>query len=305
MNCKKCGTPFKPGEKFCSECGEKLEVMEPVVEQPEPVIKQNVVEPIVPVVPVVPEPVPEPVKPVEPVEPVKPVEPVTPAPTPVEPEAKPVKKGVNPILCVLLAIVAFVIGFFGFKFLNGEGIDILSSNTDVSFGGYTFTVPKSMKTSLGTTEDKSPYIEMSDSKYSVTFSIYESDSEFDSLKPKTTETNTYIAKRDYKGNSYYLFDRLSDQKKSSAIIGKFDKTKIVLAYITVGNGSTSPSTEDVENALKIIYSGIKDENAKTNTKIFNNIESEFFEKEEAIAGDVAEDVYSEIYVNISLDEINE
>ena len=91
MNCKKCGTPLLDNDKFCSECGEPREV---VVEEQEPVMKQEVVEEPVPTKEEVKEEVKEEMK---------------------KEEKK--EKKVNPIVAIIIALVAFAIGYFGYKYL--------------------------------------------------------------------------------------------------------------------------------------------------------------------------------------------
>ena len=220
MNCKSCGNPLTVEDKFCKKCGTPVAqvAVQPAVAQvaPAPVAPAPAVAPapVAPVASVQPAPAPAvaQVGPAPVVQQAPAVRPVAPAPVaqpamrPVGPAPAPMpgvyqappKKGANPIVMVLLALVAFGIGFFGYKLLSGGSSVVAKETSTVTYQGYTFDVPVDMQAHY-TTDG----LDLSNGKLNVVIGI--NAGKYENVQ-SVSSSLTYEGEKTYNGSKYKLYN---------------------------------------------------------------------------------------------------
>ena len=324
MNCK-CGNPLTPEDKFCKKCGT------PVVKQAAPAPAQTPVQaqaarpaqartvaPAAQARPAVQQVVPTQApaqaqaRPVaqapamgqqmaQPMMTQPGMAPMGPAPMPYQ---QPPKKGTNPILMIVLALVAFAVGYFGYKLLSGGGSIVAAETASINIGGYAFDVPVDMKAEYDTTT-----VTLSNGKLNLVVGVLAGDYN----KVSTNISGfTYEGEKTYNGTKYKLFSVKDGVHNAKAFYYSLASNRTGAVVVTVGSDETKvPSSKEMEAALKIATSAKASSyrSAKVGGMNEETIESAFKviteETEEASTGDIMEDIYEDTYVNITLDEINE
>ena len=331
MNCKSCGNPLTAEDVFCKKCGTPVAqaAAQPVAPAPvaqpaaqpvaQPVVQpvaQPVVQPVAPaaqpaVRPVAPAPVAQsavqPAAPaaqpaMRPVAPAPVAQPVAPAPMPGAYQA-PAKKGANPIVMVVLALVAFAVGYFGYKLLSGGGGVVAKETSTVSYQGYTFEVPVDMQAHY-TTDG----LDLSNGKLNVVIGI--NTGKYEDVR-SVSSALTYEGEKTYNGSKYKLYSVKEGIHNGKLFAYALSSNKYGVVLVTVGNEETKiPTSGELDAGLKIAFSAKAGSYNSAQIGGFGEektgeIIKSFGGEEETSAGDVYGDVYVDEYVNITLDEINE
>lgn len=310
MNCKSCGNPLTAEDKFCKKCGTPVAQAAPAMPQ-QPVAQpavQPAVQPVQPAVQPMAQPGVAPVAPAPVAQPgVQPmaqpaIRPVGPAPMPGAYQAPP-KKGSNPIVMVVLALVAFAIGYFGYKLLSGGSGVVAKETSTVTYGGYTFEVPVDMQAHY-----TSDGLDLSNGKLNVVIGI--NTGNYENVQ-SVSSALTYEGEKTYSGKKYKLYSVKEGIHNGKLFAYALSSNKYGVVLVTVGSEETKiPTSGELEAGLKIAFSakagsynsaqigGFGEDKTGEIIKSFNG-------EEETTAGDIYGDVYVDEYVNITLDEINE
>lgn len=317
MNCKSCGNPLTVEDKFCKKCGTPVAqvAVQPAVAQ----VAQPAMHPAGPaqVTPVQPAPAVAQVGPAPVAQQAPAVRPVAPAPVaqpamrPVGPAPAPMpgvyqappKKGANPIVMVLLALVAFGIGFFGYKLLSGGSSVVAKETSTVTYQGYTFDVPVDMQAHYTTSG-----LDLSNGKLNVYIAI--NTGNYDTVQ-SVSSSLTYEGEKTYNGSKYKLYNVKEGIHNGKAFVYALSSNKYGIVLVSVGNDETKiPTSGELEAGLKIAFSAKASSYNSAQVAGFDEdkmgeIFNSFNGEEETKAGDIYGDVYVDEYVNITLDEINE
>ncbi len=313
MNCKSCGNPLTGEDKFCKKCGTPVAVANQPAAQP---VQQAQPAPMA-------QPVAQPARPVvQPAVQAQPmgqpmaqpmgapmgqpaIRPVGPTPMPGAYQAPPQKKGANPILMVVLALVAFAVGYFGYKLLSGGGSVVAAETTSITVGGYTFQAPIDMVPRYS-----GGGVTLSNDKINVAIQV--NSGKYEDVQAASSSV-TFEGEKTYNGTKYKLYSAKSGSHNGKLFAYALSSNKYGVVAVTVGNDETQvPSSKHLEAALKIATSAKAASSRSAQIGGFDQDEMDEImgsfkakDEEETSTGDIGEDVYEDIYVNITLDEINE
>ena len=228
-----------------------------------------------------------------------------------EVEPKKEKKG-NPLLIILVLIILGVGGYFGYKYLiKGEKVE--PTNT-VSYEGYEFKVPKSLKTRI----NSNSLVAYDDTTLLSFLFINGSYDDFSSalvLENFNSLGNTakYMGEKEKNGNKYHLYQVNVSGKETYIGYAKNGVTKIICFGVEPRTGSALPSDDYLNKAVDITMSATYNGTSNMESNVVDEDSSvlqasQALVGEEKSTGDISddiEDVYEETYVNITLEEINE
>ena len=222
------------------------------------------------------------------------------------------KKG-NPLLIILVLIILGVGGYFGYKYLiKGEKVE--PTNT-VSYEGYEFKVPKSLKTRI----NSNSLVAYDDTTLLSFLFINGSYDDFSSalvLENFNSLGNTakYMGEKEKNGNKYHLYQVNVSGKETYIGYAKNGVTKIICFGVEPRTGSTLPSDDYLNKAVDITMSATYNGTSNMESNVVDE-DSSVLQASQALVGeekstgdingDIPEDVYEETYVNITLEEINE
>ncbi len=222
------------------------------------------------------------------------------------------KKG-NPLLIILILIILGVGGYFGYKYLiKGEKVE--PTNT-VSYEGYEFKVPKSLKTRI----NSNSLVAYDDTTLLSFLFINGSYDDFSSalvLENFNSLGNTakYMGEKEKNGNKYHLYQVNVSGKETYIGYAKSGVTKIICFGVEPRTGSALPGDDYLNKAIDITMSATYNGTSNMESNVVDEDssvlqDSQALVGEEKSAGDIngdtPEDVYEETYVNITLEEINE
>ena len=256
MNCKNCGSPLNEGEKFCNKCGT-------------PTVEEKVITPTVDPKTLVVKPMGEPTN-----EFAKLAKPEDHKPV--------VVRNTNPILLIVVFLIAVAIGYFGYNFLSSK------DNNFVSLNGYHFDIPNGLKIDY---QKDTLYLDNDDLKFSINIL----DGDYTKIKADSFDDYKYQGEKEFESKKYHLFTK----DDSKIVIMSIDDNKLVLMGI-------STKEDNIDKVLKIVVSAKKNESNKTldNDKLILDMKS-IINVEEENTGDIEDAIYEDTYVEITLEEINE
>jgi len=329
MNCKTCGNPLTVEDKFCKKCGtavmkvgeevantvnntvNQAPVVMPSVE-PKPVVNPTPVAPASPTItPVAPIPAaapsPTPVAPA-PVAPVQPTQPNMVNPAPMSPP----KAKTNPILLIIIALLAVAAGYFGYKalFANDDGGSIIASGTNkINYDGYSFEIPKDYSTKI-TSEGLEMDNDVNHFELLIETGIF-STYDFKALNGNHDGLIfTDKGEKAYGATKYRLYELTFQEQRVKAYFIVFDMGGTRVGMGIVGSNVdpySLPSLSKVDDFMKIVTTGkytgsnsMEDETFSM-SKVMDAIGKS---SEEANTGDYVGE-YTDTYVNIMTEEINE
>ena len=220
------------------------------------------------------------------------------------------KKKINPIVIILILLVLGVGGYFGYKYLIKNGGS--GPTKSVTYDGYEFKVPEALKTKINS---NSLVAYDDDVILSFTF-INGSYSDFSSALTLENfnslgNTASYMGEKEKNGNKYHLYKVEVAGKNTYIGYTASGVMKIICFGVEPRTGSTLPKDDYLNKAIDTamsatfngqsnIESNVVDEESSVTTA------SKAVLGEEQSTGDISdEDVYEDIYVNITLEEINE
>ena len=219
------------------------------------------------------------------------------------------KKG-NPILIILLLIILGVGGYFGYKYFikNGGG----EATKSVTYEGYEFKVPESLKTKI----NSNSLVAYDDTTLLSFLFINGSYSDFSSslvLENFNSLGNSakYLGEKEKNGNKYHLYQVNVSGKETYIGYTASGVTKIVCFGVEPRTGNTLPNesylNKAIDTAMSATYNGQSNMEANDVDEDSSVLQaSQALIGEEKSAGDINdEDIYEDIYVNITLEEINE
>ena len=222
------------------------------------------------------------------------------------------KKG-NPLLIILILIILGVGGYFGYKYLiKGEKVE--PTNT-VSYEGYEFKVPKSLKTRI----NSNSLVAYDDTTLLSFLFINGSYDDFSSalvLENFNSLGNTakYMGEKEKNGNKYHLYQVNVSGKETYIGYAKSGVTKIICFGVEPRTGNSLPNEDYLNKAIDITMSATYNGTSNMESNVVDE-DSSVLQASQALVGeekstgdingDTPEDVYEETYVNITLEEINE
>ena len=222
------------------------------------------------------------------------------------------KKG-NPLLIILILIILGVGGYFGYKYLiKGEKVE--PTNT-VSYEGYEFKVPKSLKTRI----NSNSLVAYDDTTLLSFLFINGSYDDFSSalvLENFNSLGNTakYMGEKEKNGNKYHLYQVNVSGKETYIGYAKSGVTKIICFGVEPRTGNSLPNEDYLNKAVDITMSATYNGTSNMESNVVDE-DSSVLQASQALVGeekstgdingDTPEDVYEETYVNITLEEINE
>ena len=219
------------------------------------------------------------------------------------------KKG-NPILIIIILIILGVGGYFAYKYLIKDAGKVPTK--DVSFSGYQFKVPEAYKTKVNA-NTLVAYDDNIKASINLINGSYSDISTAVVLENFTAagSTASYMGEKEKNGNKYHLFKVEVDSKKAYIGYTASGVTKIVCFSIETKTGTTYPSDDDLNKTVDIAMSPTY--NGSSNIDVSDvDQDSIVVEASKALTGEdnstgdvYDEDVYEDIYVNITLEEINE
>ena len=233
------------------------------------------------------------------------IRPVGPAPAPMPGAYQaPPKKGANPIVMVVLALVAFGIGYFGYKLLSGGSSVVAKETSTVTYQGYTFEVPVDMQAHY-TTDG----LDLSNGKLNVVIGINTGD--YNNVQ-SVSSALTFEGEKTYSGSKKYKLYSVKEGIHNGKLFAyALSSNKYGVVLVTVGNDETKiPTSGELDAGLKIAFSAKATsynsaQAAGFGEDKYGEIINSFNGEEATKAGDIYGDVYVDEYVNITLDEINE
>ena len=220
------------------------------------------------------------------------------------------KKKMNPIVIILILIVLGVGGYFGYKYFIQNGGS--GPTKSVSYDGYEFKVPESLKTKINSNSLVAydddvilsfAFISGSYSDFSSSLTL----ENFNSLG----NTASYMGEKEKNGNKYHLYKVEVAGKNTYIGYTASGVTKIVCFGVEPRTGTALPKEDylnkAIDTAMSATFNGQSNmEVTETDNESSVTTASKAVIGEENSTGDISdEDVYEDIYVNITLEEINE
>ena len=229
------------------------------------------------------------------------------------PEPKKSSGALRSIVLLIVLILLGVGGYFGYKYLVNNGIIGGKETTkDVSYSGYKFSVPDKYKTQVNA-NSLSVYDDSTILSFSFVTGSYGDISTSLIVENFTALGNTasYLGEKEKDGNKYHLFQVKVDDKNGYVGYIASGATKIICFSVEPKNGTALPSEEYLNKAVDISLSATY--NGASNIEVVDGPkEASTLDAAEALIGEAKstgdisdEDVYEDIYVNITLNEINE
>ena len=226
-----------------------------------------------------------------------------------EPQEVEQKKKSNPILILLVLIILGVGGYFGYKYLIKNGGSEPTKN--VSYSGYEFKVFEKYKTQVNSNSLVAynddvilsfAFINGSYSDFSSALTL----ENFNSLG----NTASYMGEKERNGNKYHYYKVTVSGKETYIGYVASGVTKIICFGVEAKTGTALPSEEYLNNAIDIAMSATYNGSSNMESNVVDEdssvvTASQALIGEEENTGDINEDVYEDIYVNITLEEINE
>lgn len=219
------------------------------------------------------------------------------------------KKG-NPILVILLLIILGVGGYFGYKYFIKNGGN--EATKSVTYEGYEFKVPESLKTQI----NSNSLVAYDDTTLLSFLFINGSYSDFSSalvLENFNSLGNSakYLGEKERNGNKYHLYQVTVSEKETYIGYTASGVTKIICFGVEPRTGTALPNesylNKAIDTAMSATYNGQSNIESNVVDEDSSVLQaSQALIGEEESAGDISEeDEYEEIYVNITLEEINE
>ena len=227
------------------------------------------------------------------------------------------EKKTNPILLIIIAVLAIAAGYFAYKALfadggNGGGIVSKATKT-VNYNGYSFQVPSEYTTSI--TADG---LEMETSSVFFALDISTASyatANFDALNG---DQNGYVfshkGEKTYNTSKYHLYEVAKGTVKFYYVVFDMGGTRIGEGMIGSNiNPQSFPASSYIDEFMKIAATAKYTGSNSIETKDFHLGEiNDFFEGnlegnevvEEENTGDVL-DTNGDVYVNVIVDEVNE
>ena len=191
-----------------------------------------------------------------------------------------VVRNTSVILIIIIFLFALALGFFLHQFINDKEVTI-------SFNGYDFNVPSGLNIDY---QEDVLYLNNSSTKISLNIL----DVDYNNIKTdKTIDNYKYVEEKTINDTKYQLFTNNNDK----IVIMSLGKDKVVLMVVS--------NKDNIDNELKILLSAkANNKDVVDNKKMLLDMK-QILGGEEENTGDIDESLYEEIYVDITLEEINE
>ena len=219
----------------------------------------------------------------------------------------------KPIITLIVIALLGVGGYFGYKYLVDNGIigDKETTN-EVSYSGYKFDIPTKLKTQINS-NSLVAYDDVALLSFNFVTGSYEDISTSLIVENFTSlgNTATYLGEKEYETHKYHLFQVKVEDKNGYVGYIASGTTKIICFAVEPKTGNELPSEDYLNKAVKIAISATYNGSSNIESNVVDEDStvleaSKALMGEEEIAGDInEEDQYEEIYVNITLNEINE
>ena len=192
-----------------------------------------------------------------------------------------VVRNTSPILLIFVFLLALALGYFGYQFLNKD------QGIETSFNGYDFKIPKGLNVDF---QENVLYLSNDNDKISINIL----DIDYNNINTeKTIDNYKYVEEKTVEDKKYQLFTNNNDK----IVIMGLDKDKVVLMVVA--------NKDNIDNELKILLSAkANNKDAIDNKKLLLDMK-QILGGEEENTGDIDESLYEDIYVDITLEEINE
>ena len=219
----------------------------------------------------------------------------------------------KPIITLIVIALLGVGGYFGYKYLVDNGIIGNKETTnEVSYSGYKFDVSTKLKTQINS-NSLVAYDDVALLSFNFVTGSYEDISTSLIVENFTSlgNTATYLGEKEYETHKYHLFQVKVEDKNGYVGYIASGTTKIICFAVEPKTGNELPSEDYLNKAVKIAISATYNGSSNIESNVVDEDStvleaSKALMGEEEVAGDInEEDQYEEIYVNITLNEINE
>lgn len=187
----------------------------------------------------------------------------------------------SPLLIIFVFLLALALGYFGYKYLNKD------KNIVTSLNGYRFEVPEGLKI-----DHEKEYLYLNNDDILININILQFD--YKKMDAKTIDGYKYEGEKEFDGKKYQLFTH-GDNK---IVIMSIGDEMILLMNVNA-------KENNIDKALKIAVSAKKNEEKSVidNDKLLLDMKP-IINGEEEKSADEDDIVYEDVYVDITLDEIN-